>query len=141
MGDFNSVPNPRLDRFPPKKSSILESQLIKYLQSQQYKDIYRFFFPNTHNYTFKRANIQSKIDQIWTNLSITNIEYTDILPNILQESDHFITTLEITIILNKAKPLKQQKRKCFLWKNCSKEILHDYAFQTSRNFQHIIPKI
>ena len=31
MGDFNSVPNPRLDRLPQKKSSIPESQLIKYL--------------------------------------------------------------------------------------------------------------
>ena len=141
MGDFNSVPNPRLDRLPPKKSSIPESQLIKYLQSQQYKDIYRFFFPNIQNFTFKRANTQSRIDQFWTNLSITNIEYTDILSNLLQESDHHLISLEITIILNKAKPLKQRKRKCFLWKNCSKEILHNYASQTSCNLQRITSKI
>ena len=33
MGDLNSVPNPRQDRLPPKKSSIPESQLIKFLIS------------------------------------------------------------------------------------------------------------
>ena len=141
MGDFNSVPNPRLDRFPSKKSSIPESQLIKYLQSQQYKDIYRFLFPDTQNFTFQRANIQSRIDQIWTNLSITNIEYTDILPNTIKESDHFIITLEISIILNKPKPFKQRKRKFFLWKNCSKETIQNYATQTTHNLKQLSPKI
>ena len=141
MGDFNSVPNPRLDRSPAKKSSIPESQLIKFLHSYQCKDIYRFFFPNTQNFTFQRANIQSRIDQIWTNLSITNIEYTDILTDTILESDHKIITLEISIIINKPKPYKQQKRKCFLWKNCSKSTIQDYSTQTTHNLKHISLKI
>ena len=64
MGDFNSVPNPRIDHLPLKKSSIPESQLIKYLISFQFKDIYRLFFPNIYNYTFHHSSIQSQIDQI-----------------------------------------------------------------------------
>jgi len=114
MGDLNGVPNPRIDHSPPKKTSIPELQLIKYLQSHQFKDIYHFFFSNFPNFTFQRANTQSRIDQIWTNLSITNIEYTDIISNIQIESDHHIITLEISIILNKPKPQKQKKRKLFL---------------------------
>ena len=49
MGDFNSVPNPRIDHLPPKKTSIPELQLTKFLISHQYKDLYRFFFPDTKN--------------------------------------------------------------------------------------------
>ena len=114
MGDFNGISNSRSDRLPPKKTSIPELQLIKYLQSQQFKDIYRFFFSNSFNFTFQRSNIQSRIDQIWTNISITNIEYTNIIPNNQIESDHHIITLELSIILNKPKPQKQKKRKLFL---------------------------
>jgi hypothetical protein len=40
MGDFNSVPNPRKDRNPPKSSSIPESQLLKFLISHQFMDSY-----------------------------------------------------------------------------------------------------
>jgi exonuclease III len=101
MGDFNSVPNPRINHLPSKKSSISESQLIKYLISFQFKDIYHLFFSNTYNYTFHRSSIQSRIDQIWTNLSITNVDYTDIFLNHNTESDYHVLTLEISIIINK----------------------------------------
>src|SRR5260363_387208 len=53
IGDFNSVPNPRLDRSLAKKFSIPEFQLIKFLYSHQCKDIYYYFFPNTQNFTFQ----------------------------------------------------------------------------------------
>jgi len=141
MGDFNSVPNPRIDRLPSKKSSIPESQLIKYLISFQFKDTYRLFFPNTYNYTFYRSSIQSRIDQIWTNLSITNIDYTDILLDHNTESDHHVLTLEISVITNKPQPTKQCKRKVFLWKNCSKENLENYANQTTNYLQHLTSQI
>ena len=141
MGDFNSVPNPRIDRSPSKKTSIPETQLIKYLISHQYKDIYRFFFPNSQNFTFQRSNIQSRIDQIWTNLSITNIDYTDILSNNLFESDHNTITLELSVIINKPKPRKQHKRKKFLWKNSSKKDLENYANQTTLNLQKLYIQI
>src|SRR5205814_538321 len=123
MGDFNGVPNARLDRNPSKKTSIPELQLIKYLISHQYKDIYRHFFPKTKNFTFNRSHSSSRIDQIWTNLSTSIIDYTDIISDNILDSDHNTITLEISIIINKPKPSKQQKRKCYLWKNCSKEIL------------------
>ena len=109
MGDFNGIPNARIDRNSPKKISIPELQLIKYLISHQFKDSYRTFFPNSKNYTFHRQNIQSRIDQIWTNLLITNIDYADILHDNILESDHNITTIEISIIINKPKPQKQYK--------------------------------
>src|SRR6185436_3068786 len=53
IGDLNSVSNPRIDRSPPKKLSISKSQLIQYLISFQFKDIYHTFFPNTSNYYTK----------------------------------------------------------------------------------------
>src|SRR5690349_3844650 len=114
MGDLNSVLDPRINCSPSKKTSIPELQLIKYLQYQQFKDIYHFFFPNVSNFTFQHSNIKSRIDQIWTNLSITNIEYTDIILNNQLESDHYIITIELSIILNKPKPQKQKKHKLFL---------------------------
>ena len=114
MGDFNGVPNPRIDRLPSKKSSIPESQLIKYLISFQFKDTYHLFFSNTYNYTFYHSSIQSRIDQIWTNLSITNIDYTDILLYHNTKSDHHVLTLEILVITNKSQPTKQYKCKVFL---------------------------
>ena len=55
------------------------------------------------------------------------IDYTDIISDNILDSDHNIITLEISIIINKPKPSKQQKRKYFLWKNCSKEILENYS--------------
>src|ERR1043165_90799 len=64
LGDFNSVPNPRQDRNSPKNTSIPESQILKYLISHQFKDIYRLFFPTTLNFTFSRSTSNSKIDQI-----------------------------------------------------------------------------
>ncbi|CAG8836684.1 2628_t:CDS:1, partial [Cetraspora pellucida] len=54
LGNFNSVPNPHLNRNPPKNTSIPESQILKYLISHQFKDIYQLFFPQTHNFTFTR---------------------------------------------------------------------------------------
>ena len=41
--DFNSIPNPCIDHSSSKKISIHKTQLIKYLISHQYKDIYHFF--------------------------------------------------------------------------------------------------
>src|SRR5260363_82481 len=141
MGDFNSVPNPRIDHLPSKKTSVPETQLIKYLISHQYKDIYHFFFPNSKNFTFQCSNIQSRIDQIWTNLSITNIDYADILSNSFFESDHNTITLELSVIINKPKLCKQHKRKKFLWKNCTKENLENYANQTTLNLQKLYTQI
>ncbi|CAG8803914.1 2928_t:CDS:1, partial [Gigaspora rosea] len=39
IGDFNSTPNLKLDRYPPKKISLPESQLIKTLKPH-FHDIY-----------------------------------------------------------------------------------------------------
>src|SRR6185295_14576102 len=141
LGDFNSVPNPRLDRNPPKNTSIPESQILKYLISHQFKDIYRLFFPLTQNFTFTRSISNSRIDQIWTNLSISQIDYTDILEDISSESDHKIITLDISITISKTKPTKQHTRKNFLWKNCSKENLENYSNQTSQSLQQLQTKI
>ena len=97
-----------------KKSFIPESQLLKYLISHQHKDTFRTFHPQVEKYTFERKNIFSRIDQIWSNLSITNIEYADILTENILESDHKTIILEILIILNKPKPSKQSLRKSYL---------------------------
>ena len=114
IGDLNSTPNPRLDRFPAKKSSIPESQLIKFLISQQYKDTFYLFFSKETKYTFSRENSQSKINHIWTNISATLIDYTDIIPELQLESDYQLIILELTIQINQTSPNKQKTRKSFL---------------------------
>ena len=133
LSNFNSVPNSQLDRNPPKNTSIPESQLLKYLISHQFKDIFRLFFPQTQNFTFFRSNSSSRIDQIWSNFNISQIDFTDILSNNLSDSDHKIISLEISITITKSKPSKQHLRKNFLWKNCSKENLENYSNQTSKS--------
>ena len=69
------------------------------------------------------------------------IDYTDIISDNILDSNHNIITLKILIIINKPKPSKQQKRKYFLQKNCSKEILENYSNQTTQSFQQITLQI
>ena len=137
MGDLNSVPNPRQDRLQPQKSSIPESQLIKFLISQQFKDTYRLFFPKKSKFTFSRADSYSRIDQIWTNISVTLLDYTDIVSELQLESDHQLITLELTLQISQSPPTKQKSRKCFQWKKCNKEQLEKYANQTSQSLQQL----
>src|SRR5260364_312386 len=99
MGDFNSTPNPKLDRHPSKKTSLPESQLIKTLKPH-FQDIYRLFHPNSAKFTCSHKNSYSRIDQIWTNLSISLIDYTDILDTISTISDHNIVSLEIILSIS-----------------------------------------
>src|SRR6185295_1728796 len=79
MVDLNGVPNPKLDRLPPKSSNIPEHSLLKLLKSLQFYDTYRLFFPSTSTFSFIHNNSYSRIDQIWTNIHITLLDYADIL--------------------------------------------------------------
>ena len=141
MGDLNSVSNPWSDRLSSKKTSIPELQLIKYLQSQQFKDIYRFFFPNSFNFTFQCSNIQSRIDQIWTNISITNIEYTDIIPNNQIESDHHIITLKLSIILNNPSLKNRKNENFFYGKIAQNKHLKTMQHKQLKTYNIYLPKL
>jgi exonuclease III len=101
MGDLNGVPNPKLDRIPQKNSNTPEHSLLKLLKSLQFYDTYRLFYPSTSMFSYIHNNSHSRIDQIWTNIHITILDYADILPNPFTSSDHSIVLLEFTINLPK----------------------------------------
>jgi len=101
MGDLNGVPNPKLDRIPQKNSNTPEHSLLKLLKSLQFYDTYRLFYPSTSTFSYIHNNSHSRIDQIWTNIHITLLDYADILPNPFTLSDHSIVSLEFTINLPK----------------------------------------
>jgi exonuclease III len=136
-GDFNNVPAPNIDRKPPKKSSHPESHLIRYLKTHQFIDTFRLFNPNYTKFSFSRSSSQSRIDQIWTNLSATQLDYADILENEITETDHHFITLEIQLITHKPKPKKQHTRNLFLWKNATKSNIENYTNQTNLSLQQI----
>src|SRR5205085_1532157 len=84
------------------------------------------------------ADSYSRIDQIWTNISVTLLDYTDIVSELQLESDHQLITLELTLQISQSLPTKQKSRKCFQWKKCNKEQLEKYANQTYQSLQQKI---
>jgi exonuclease III/ribonuclease HI len=136
MGDLNSTPNPKIDRLPPKKSHLPESQLIKFLKPNFY-DTYRLFHSDTNKYSCFHKNCHSRIDQIWTNLHITLLDYADILDTIPIDSDHNIILLEINFSLSLTHNYKQPTRTKILWKNSTKQQIAQYQNHTNENFKKI----
>jgi hypothetical protein len=110
MGDLNRVPNPKLDRLPQKSSTTPEHPLLKILKSLQFYDTYRLFFPSIATFSYTHNNSHSRIDQIWTNIHITLLDYADILPNPFTTTDHSIVSLELTINIPKINIQQLQSR-------------------------------
>jgi exonuclease III len=61
MGDFNSVPNPALDRNNDNTSNTPETHLLKKLL-HRLSDVYRITHPNKRVYTCKSGDSESRID-------------------------------------------------------------------------------
>ena len=113
MGDLNSTPNPKIDHSPSKKSYLPESHLIKFLKPNFY-DTYRLFYLDTNKYSCFYKNCYSRIDQIWTNLHITLLNYADILDTTPIDSNYNITLLEISFPSTTIHNYKQPTRTKFL---------------------------
>ena len=69
LGDFNGVPNPKLDRIQYDINKI-EMKILKMLTYRGYQDSYRLFNNTKKEYTFFRKKNgdripSSRIDQIW----------------------------------------------------------------------------
>jgi hypothetical protein len=135
MGDLNSTPNPKIDRSPPKKSSIPESNLLKYLKQNHFYDTFRLFYPTDKKFTCSHRNSFSRIDQIWTNIHITLLDYADILSDTLTDSDHNITILEITLSAYKNNSQKYHTRNSYLWNQATIQQLINYKQHTEQSFQ------
>ena len=101
MGDLNGTSDPKIDRLPAKKYNSPENQLLKLLKYHNFQDTFRLFHPSSVKFTYTHNNSASRIDQIWTNIHITLLDYADILQNPFTTSDHSIISLETTIITNK----------------------------------------
>ena len=115
MGDFNSIPNPSIDRLPAKKSRTPENDLLKFLKNNQFYDTFRLFHNQTKSFTYNHKESQSRIDQIWTNIHITLLDYADIHLHTYLDSDHNIISLEFTLLYFSQDTQNFNLRKLFLW--------------------------
>jgi hypothetical protein len=138
MGDLNGVPNPKLDRIPHKTSNTPEHSLLKLLKSLQYYDTYRLFYLSTSIFSYTHNNSHSRIDQIWTNVHITLLDFADILPNPFTSSDHSIVSLELTINLPKINTQLLQTRIIYQWKITEEQQIENYQNHTEQNLQKLL---
>jgi hypothetical protein len=94
MGDFNSVPNPILDKLhnnsPSQKNPI-------YNHLSLYTDTFRHLHPHAIKFTYSGPTQQSRIDQIWLSNTITNylIQSNITKTNPEFQSDHKIISITI----------------------------------------------
>ena len=114
IGDFNSVFNLSIDHFLAKKSRTPENDLLKFFKNNQFYDTYRLFHPQTKSYTYNHKGSQSRIDQIWTNIHITLLDFADIHSHTYLDSDHNIISLELTLIYSQQNSQNHSYRKLFL---------------------------
>ena len=141
MGDLNGVPNPKLDRLPQKNSNTPEHSLLKLLKSLQFYDTYRLFFLLTPTFSYIHNNSHSRIDQIWTNIHITLLDYADILPNPFTLTDHSIISLELTFDIPKINTQYHQTRTVYQWKLIKKEQIENYQNHTEQNLKQLLTSI
>ena len=96
MGDFNSVPNPSIDKLhnntPSQKNPI-------YNFLTNYTDTFRHLHPHAIKFTYTGPTQQSRIDQIWISNIITNYltqsNITKTNPEF--QSDHKIISITLTL--------------------------------------------
>ncbi|CAG8823956.1 16567_t:CDS:1 [Dentiscutata erythropus] len=132
MGDFNAIPNPKLDCSPAKRTQTPESQLIKFLSPYMH-NTFHLFHPNSIKFTFSHNNSHSRIDQIWTNMHTASLDYADIIEDATIESDHNIILLEFSILLTLSSLYKQPSRKVTLWKQASPKQIQKYQTHIDQN--------
>ncbi|CAG8777985.1 18890_t:CDS:2, partial [Acaulospora morrowiae] len=112
LGDFNSIPNPRLDKTTQakhqSKSNNPTSRILKYLQYNGYIDTFREVHPCQERYTWRNSrNTETRIDQIW----MSSDEEWNLVEAYIAESeaithsDHEIAGCQIEVgdIVNKDK--------------------------------------
>ena len=89
MGDFNSVPNPILDKLHTKTSNQ-KNPLYNFMNN--YIDTFRHLNPNSIKFTFSCPTQQSRIDQLWISNNLSNyLSNSSITPtNPEFKSDHKI---------------------------------------------------
>ena len=94
MGDFNSVPNPILDKLH-NNSPFHKNPIYNYLSL--YTDTFRHLHPHAIKFTYSGPTQQSRIDQIWLSNIITNhlIQSNITKTNPEFQSDHKIISITI----------------------------------------------
>ena len=141
MGDLNSTPNPKVDRLPTKKHNSPENKLLKILKYHNFYDTFRLFHPSSIKFTYTHNNSASRIDQIWTNIHITLLDYADILQNPFTTSDHSIISLETTIIINKPTNTEIHTRTSFKWNSAQTNQIEQYQHHTEQNLIRLLTPI
>ena len=112
MGDFNSNTE--------RKEDIRKMFIFKSMQENQLMSILNEY--KIKEYTWKRGELESQIDDIWMSLAlITTTTYPMIEEVISTNSDHRMVITEIEVKELKRKRRKKQKRKIFLYKETEEE--------------------
>ena len=102
-GDFNSTPNPRIDRHNKAKSqnkskSNPECKTLDFLMSANFQDTFRVFHPSNQHFTWENKNYKSRIDQIWIsdhdNWNISKADIIKSTPDIIH-TDHHLSTCNL----------------------------------------------
>ena len=99
-GDFNLVLNPLVDTFNYKHINNPKSRqaVLKICEDLDLLDIYRYFYPTTHRYTWRKKNPlkQARLDFFLVSRAMTDLVYNcDIKAG--YRSDHSILFLDITV--------------------------------------------
>jgi exonuclease III len=105
MGDFNSVPNPILDKLHNNNPSPTNS-LYKNLTN--YTDSFRYLHPSSSAYTHSSPTQQSRIDQLWISNNLTNFltQSHIIKTNPEFQSDHKIISVTLQAFYTTDQPNK-----------------------------------
>ena len=97
IGDFNSVDNPTLDRFPSKNTIISESkQLTELVQLCKMFDCYIKLQPQNRKHTFFSGNSSSRIDRIYATNDV-NVISARVSPNQFSDHDTVIAQFHIPL--------------------------------------------
>jgi exonuclease III len=130
LGDFNSVPNPHLDKKNITQTNKCQptSELVKNIMHYQLVDTFHEIFPTTQKFTWSNSREHaSRIDQIWINSApiwlLIDANITEIDNNILPMDYQLMTCIIDTWIITQG---QQATRQCspnnrFNWLNTSTE--------------------
>ena len=133
-GDFNTVDDPTIDRFPPQRPRYQPTELQDICTTYQLTDAYRTLHNNTSTYTWRNATAQSRLDRIYISPCITPTQYNAVCNPL---SDH--DTVSVSLTTHDTSPRGRGS-----WKN-NAAIYKEESFQKElseqwNNWKNTIPK-
>jgi Endonuclease/Exonuclease/phosphatase family len=138
IGDFNSIPNPKIDRL--NNTPINRNPIYNHLNN--YSDVFRTLNPTKIDFTFQGPTQKSRIDQIWSSNNIISHskKILHIETNLEFRSDHKIisTTFNPFYLTNKNSRNTKPKFIKYLPQNLNPEDWLNLTNEIDTSLQKII---